>query len=45
MNSKLWFGCPKCFLALCSKGEYEQHYESDHPGCVVEGAGMIETKG
>jgi len=45
MNSKLWVGCPKCFLAFYSRGEYERHCESDHPGRVVEGAGLIETRG
>ncbi len=45
MNNKLWFGCPKCFLAFYSKGEYERHYESDHPGRVHEDAGLIESKG
>lgn len=45
MSDKLWFGCPKCFLAFYSKGEYEHHYESDHPGRVLEGASLIESKG
>ena len=45
MNSRLWFGCPKCFLAVHSKGEYERHYETSHPGRVVEGAAMIESMG
>jgi hypothetical protein len=26
MNNKLWFGCPKCFLAFYTKGEYEHHH-------------------
>jgi hypothetical protein len=45
MNEKLWFGCPKCFLAFYDKGEYERHYESDHLGAEVRGADLIESKG
>lgn len=45
MNSKLWFGCPQCFLAFYSKSEYEWHCESDHPGRVFEGAGLLKTRG
>ena len=44
MSGKLWFGCPKCFLAFYTKGEYERHYESDHPGRVLEGASLMESK-
>ena len=45
MNNKLWFGCPKCFLAFYRKGEYGQHYESDHPGLGLMDADLIESKG
>jgi uncharacterized C2H2 Zn-finger protein len=45
MNNKLWFGCPKCFLAFYSKGEYGRHYERDHPERELKGADLIETKG
>ena len=45
MNNKLWFGCPKCFLAFYSKGEYERHYETEHPGLQLKGADLIETRG
>ncbi|HXV45571.1 MAG TPA: hypothetical protein VD736_02750 [Nitrososphaera sp.] len=45
MNNKMWFGCPKCFLAFYSKGEYEHHYESDHRGRELNGADLMETKG
>jgi hypothetical protein len=44
MNSKLWFGCPKCFPAFYRKGEYECHYEIYHPGKQPKGADPIETK-
>ncbi len=45
MNNKLWFGSPKCILAFYSKGEYEQHYESDYPGLGFKGADLIASKG
>lgn len=44
MNNKLWFGCPNCYLAFYSKGEYERHYESDHAGRGFKGADLIETR-
>ena len=45
MNNKLWFACPKCFLAFYSNGEYDKHYESDHPGRGLNSADLIESKG
>jgi hypothetical protein len=45
MSNRLWFGCPKCFLAFYSKGEYVRHYESVHPGPELKDAELIETKG
>jgi uncharacterized C2H2 Zn-finger protein len=44
-NSKLWFGCPKCFLAFYSTDEYERHYARDHPGRGLKGADLLESKG
>jgi hypothetical protein len=44
MNNKLWFVCPKCFLAFYSKGECEHHCESYHPGLEFK-SDLIESKG
>jgi hypothetical protein len=45
MSDKMWFGCPKCFLAFYSKVEYKHHYEGDHPGRRLEAADLLETRG
>lgn len=44
MSDKLWFGCPKCFLAFYSRSEYDRHYETDHPGARKD-AVMIKSNG
>ncbi len=44
-NNKLWFGCPKCFLAFYSKNEYEHHYKSEHPKSELRDAELAESKG
>jgi hypothetical protein len=45
MSEKLWFACPKCYLAFYNKGEYERHYGSNHVGGKAKVAELVESKG